>query len=104
MLKEIAPGLSRAALIANPKRTPYDYFLRSAKSVAPSLAIESGTQSGRNAADIERVIVSFAPRPNGGLVVLPGTPTDHRDLVIALAARQRLPAVYPPVFLSRPEV
>jgi putative ABC transport system substrate-binding protein len=40
MLKEIAPGLSRAALIANPKRTPYDYFVRSAKSVAPSLAIE----------------------------------------------------------------
>src|SRR5215510_7486817 len=40
MLKEIAPGLSRAALIAHPRRTPYDYFVRSAKSVAPSLAIE----------------------------------------------------------------
>jgi ABC-type uncharacterized transport system substrate-binding protein len=94
MLKEIAPSLSRAALIANPKRAPYDYFLRSAKSVAPSLATELEPSQVENAADIERVIVSFARRPNGGLVLLPGTPTDYHDLVIALAARQRLPAVY----------
>jgi putative ABC transport system substrate-binding protein len=94
MLKEIAPGLSRAALIANPKRTPYDYFVRSAKSVAPSLAIELVPSPVENAADIERVIVSFAHEPNGGLVVLPGTPIEHRHLVIALAARHRLPAVY----------
>ena len=39
MLKEIAPGLSRAALIADPRRAPYDYFVRSAESVAPSLAL-----------------------------------------------------------------
>ena len=95
MLKEIAPGLSRAALIANPKRTPYDYFVRSAKSVAPSLAIELAPTPVENAPDIERVIASFAREPNGGLVVLPGTPTENRDLVIALAARHRLPAVYP---------
>jgi putative ABC transport system substrate-binding protein len=48
-----------------------------------------------NAADIERVIESFAREPNSGLVVLPGIPNEHRDLVIALAARHRLPAVYP---------
>jgi putative ABC transport system substrate-binding protein len=95
MLKEIAPGLSRAALIANPKRTPYDYFVRSAKSVGPSLAIELAPSPVENAVDIERVIVSFAREPNGGLVVLPGTPFEHRDLVIALTARHRLPAVYP---------
>jgi ABC-type uncharacterized transport system substrate-binding protein len=95
MLKEIAPGLSHAALIANPKRTPYDYFVRSAKSVAPSLAIELAPTPVENAADIERVIESFAREPNGGLVVLPGTPVENRDLVIALAARHRLPAVYP---------
>ncbi len=47
MLKEIAPGLSRAALIADPRRTPYDYFVRSAKSVAPSLAIELAPSPGR---------------------------------------------------------
>ena len=100
MLKEIAPGLLRAALIANPKRTPYDYFVRSAKSVAPSLAIELAPTPVENATDIERVIKFFAREPNGS-VVLPGTPTEHRDLVIALAARHRLPAVYPFRFLSR---
>jgi putative ABC transport system substrate-binding protein len=94
MLKEIAPGLSRAALIADPRRTPYDYFVRSAKSVAPSLAIELAPSPVENAADIERVIGSFAREPNGGLVLLPGTPIKHRDLFIALAARHRLPAVY----------
>src|SRR5262249_28916690 len=48
-----------------------------------------------NAADIERVIESSAREPNGGLVVVPGTPIEHRDLIIALTARHRLPAVYP---------
>ena len=95
MLKEIAPDLSRAALMANPKRSPYDYFMRSAKSVAPALAIELVPTPVENAADIERVIESFAREPNSGLVVLPGIPNEHRDLVIALAARHRLPAVYP---------
>jgi putative tryptophan/tyrosine transport system substrate-binding protein len=94
MLKEIAPGLSRAALIADPRRTPYDYFVRSAKSVALSLAIELAPSPVGNAADIERVIESFARKPDGGLVLLPGTPIEHRDLFIALAARHRLPAVY----------
>jgi putative tryptophan/tyrosine transport system substrate-binding protein len=94
MLKEIAPGLSRAALIANPKRTPYDYFVRSAKSAAPALRIELAPAPVENAADIERVIESFARKPNGGIVVLPGTAIEYRDLVIALAARHRLPAVY----------
>ena len=87
--------MSRAALIAHPKRTPYDYFVRSAKSVAPSLAIELAPSPVENAADIERAIESFARELNGGLVVLPGTPFEHRDLVIALAARHHLRAVYP---------
>jgi putative ABC transport system substrate-binding protein len=94
MLKEIAPALSRAALIADPRRAPYDYFVRSAKSVAPSLAIELAPIPVENAADIERIIESFAREPNGGLVLLPGTPIEHRDLFIALAARHGLPAVY----------
>jgi putative ABC transport system substrate-binding protein len=95
MLKEIAPTLSRAALIANPKRTPYDYFVRSAKAVAPVLAIQAEPNPVESAADIERVILSLAREPSGGLVVLPGTPVEHRDLIITLAARHRLPAVYP---------
>ncbi len=63
---------------------------------AKSLAIELVPSPVENAADIERVLAAFAGVPNGGLLVLPsGTTTLHRDLVIALAARYRLPAVYP---------
>jgi putative tryptophan/tyrosine transport system substrate-binding protein len=95
MLKEIAPRLARVALVANPKTTPYDYFLRAATAIAPSQALELVASRVGNAADIERVIVDFARVPNGGLVLLPDQTTIvHRDLVIELAARHRLPAVY----------
>jgi putative ABC transport system substrate-binding protein len=90
MLKEIAPWIERAALVANPKTTNHDYFLRSAKAVAPSLAIELVPSPIENAADLQRVIESFARVANGGLVVLPdNTAITHRDLVIALAEKQR---------------
>src|SRR5215470_752820 len=93
MLKEIAPPLARALFMANPKTTPYDYFLRAAEAAAPSLAIELVPSRVETAADIERAIESFARLPNGGLVVPPDTTTTvHRDLIIALAARHRLPA------------
>jgi putative tryptophan/tyrosine transport system substrate-binding protein len=96
MLKEIAPHLKRAALLADPRTTPYDYFVRSAQSAAPSLAIELVPSPIENTAEIERVLAAFAGVPNGGLLVLPsGTTTLHRDVVITLAARYRLPAVYP---------
>jgi ABC-type uncharacterized transport system substrate-binding protein len=97
MLKEIAPRLARAALVGNPKvmLTGYDYFLRAAEATAPSFAIELIPSHVENAADIERAIESFARVPNGGLVLPPDSTTNvHRDLVIALAARYRLPAIY----------
>jgi putative ABC transport system substrate-binding protein len=95
MLKEIAPRLERAALMANPKTTPYDYFLRAAVATAPSLAIELVPSPVETAADIERTIGSIARVPNSGLLLVPDvTTTSHRDLIIALAARHRLPAVY----------
>jgi len=96
MLKEVAPGLVRAAFVANRKTaTYYDYFLRAGEAVAPSLGIEPVPILVENAAGIERAIVSFAGAPNGGLVLLPDVTTAvHRDLFIALAARHRLPAVY----------
>jgi ABC-type uncharacterized transport system substrate-binding protein len=101
MLKEIEPRLERAAFIANPKTTPYDYFLRAAEAAALSLAIEVVPSRVENAADIERAIESFARMPNGGMVFPPDTTTSlHRDLIIALAARHHLPAVYS----NRPEV
>jgi len=95
MLKGIAPRLGRAALMANPKTTPYDYFLRAAEAVAPSLAIELVPTRVETAADIEHAIEAFARVPNGGLVLPPDITTKvHRDLIITLAARHRLPAVY----------
>ncbi len=97
LLKEIAPRLARAAVLGNPQTTVYDYFLRAAGAAAPSLAIDLvPTRVGSAAADIERAIESFASVPNGALLVLPDpTIVARRDLVITLAARHLLPAVYP---------
>ncbi len=97
MLKEIASRLARAAFVVNPKTAPYYvYHLRAAEAAASSLGIELVfSPIGTTAAEIEGAIESFARVPNGGLVLLPDTNTRlHRDLVIALAARYRLPAVY----------
>jgi len=96
MLKEIAPSLTRAALMGNPKTTSFDYFVQSAQATATSLAIELVPAHVDTSADIERSIEAFARVPDGGLVLPPDSTTiAHRDLVIALAARHRLPAVYP---------
>ena len=97
MLKEVAPRLTRVALIANPKFRGYAYFLRFAQAAAPTLAIELiPKQISDDAADIERTIEAFAQMPEGGLLIIPdGTIIAHRDLVISLATRFRLPAVYP---------
>jgi putative ABC transport system substrate-binding protein len=96
MLREIAPRLAHVALVGNPKTTAYDYFLRAAEAAAPSLAIELVPSRVETAADIERAIGAFARAPNGGLLLPPdGTLTSNRDLIIALAAHHRLPAVYP---------
>ena len=105
MLKEIDPRLERAAFVANPKTTPYDYFLQAAKAAASSLEIELVPSPVGDAADIERIIASFAAAPNGGLVLPPDITTlVHRDLIIALAARHRLPATTLSVTWSRPAV
>jgi putative tryptophan/tyrosine transport system substrate-binding protein len=96
MLKEIAPSLVRAAFVANPKTAPfYNYYLRAGEALAPSLGIAPVPTLVENVADFERAIESFASAPNGGLVVIPDVATVvHRDLIIALAARHRMPAVY----------
>ena len=91
MLKEIAPRLTRVAIIGNPKNTPYEYFLRSADAAAAKLAIELVPSRVENAADIEHTIETFARVPNGGLLFLPDlTSQTNPDLIVRL----RLPAVY----------
>ena len=87
LLKEIAPHLARAALVADPKSPVYDYFLRSANAAAASLAID--------VVPAPRVFETFARVSDGGLLLPPDITTlTHRDLIVALAARHRLPAVY----------
>jgi putative tryptophan/tyrosine transport system substrate-binding protein len=96
MLKEIAPDLARVVLLGNPKTTSFDYFQRSAEALAPSLAIELVPGRIETEGDIERAIESIARVPHSGLALPPDSTTIlHRDLVIGLAARLRLPAVYP---------
>jgi len=93
MLKELAP-VPRVALIANPKNI-FDYFLQAAEPMARSLSIALVPSRVENATDIERAIESFAGQPNGGLMLPPDATTSvHRDLIIALAAQHRLPAIY----------
>jgi putative tryptophan/tyrosine transport system substrate-binding protein len=97
MLKEIAPQTARVAFVVNPKTAPYyNFYLRGAKTASPELAIEPVlTPIENDAVDVERVIGAFASAPNGGLVVLPDSTTNaHRDLIVSLAAKHRLPAVY----------
>jgi putative tryptophan/tyrosine transport system substrate-binding protein len=96
MLKEIAPNLMRAAFVANPRTAPfYNYYLQAAEAAAPSVGIEPVPTLVENATDIEPAIASFVSAPNGGLVVIPDvTALAHRDLIIALAARHRIPTVY----------
>jgi putative ABC transport system substrate-binding protein len=95
MLKEIAPRLTRVALVAGPKTTAYNYFVRNAEAAGSSLGIEIVPTPVAGVTDIERGVEAFSRVPNGGLL-LPsdGTTVVYRDLVISLAARHNLPAVY----------
>jgi putative tryptophan/tyrosine transport system substrate-binding protein len=96
MLKEIAPTVVRVALVGDPKSLVYGYFVRTGQAAGRSLAIELVPTPVENAADIERSIESFAGTPNGGLLLPPDITTiTHRDLILALAEKHRLPAVYP---------
>jgi putative tryptophan/tyrosine transport system substrate-binding protein len=94
-LKDITPGVARAALIYNPQTHTGQYF-QSLETAARSLSVELVRLAFGDASDIERGIDDFARAPNGGLLVLPDPSAAlHRELIVALAARHRLPAVYP---------
>ena len=94
-LKEIAPRVARAALIYNPQTHTGQYF-QSIEAAAQSLGVELVRVAFHEASDIERGIDDFAREPDGGLLVLSDPSTAlHRDLIVTLAARHRLPAVYP---------
>jgi putative ABC transport system substrate-binding protein len=95
LLREITPGVTRVAVLSDPTLASTSGLLGAIQGVAPSFGVEVSPVSVLNAGEIERGITGFASGANGGLVVL-GTPLTavHRELIITLAARHRLPAVY----------
>src|SRR5262245_58537477 len=104
MLREIAPQTSRVGLLGNPKTAVYyDYLLGAAQAVAPSLGIEAFPSRIENdAPSIENAIAAIASAPNSGMVVLPeATTVVNYKLIITLAARSRLPAVFNFKFMVR---
>jgi putative ABC transport system substrate-binding protein len=102
LLRDIAPGTSRVAIAFDPENSAMSAYLEAIKSAAPSFGMQPSPSGVRNAAEIDRTIEIFAQQPNGALVVLPNAVTiQNRDLIIALTAQRRLPAIYPyPLFAS----
>jgi putative ABC transport system substrate-binding protein len=96
-LKQVAPAVRRVAVLFNPETAPFSAaFVEVIDGSAESFAIEPIAAPVRDAAQLERTVVDFATKPGGGLIVLPDMFTvGHRGLIIALAARYHLPAVYP---------
>ena len=97
LLKEIAPRVNRAAFLFNPATAPYaDIYLNPLKAAAASFGLEAIVASVHDTSELETVIAAQAREPNGGLIVIPdGFLNVHRAEIILLAARYRLPAVYP---------
>jgi putative ABC transport system substrate-binding protein len=95
LLKEIAPGVTRAAVLRDPAITAGIGQFGAIQSVAPSLGVEVSPVNVRDAPEIERGVAAFARSGNGGVIVT-GSPLSlvHRELIIALAARHKLPTVY----------
>jgi putative ABC transport system substrate-binding protein len=96
LLKQIAPQVTRVAVIRDPLNPTGTGQFGAIQSVAPSLGVELTPIGVRNSDEIERDVTAFARAPNSGLIVTSNTLVDlHRDLIITLAARHKLPAVYP---------
>ena len=96
-LKQVAPTVRRVALLFNPETAPFAAsFVRVIEGSAISFAVEPTAAPVYDAAQLERAMIDLAAKPGGGLIVLPDVFTiGHRDLIIGLAARHRVPAVYP---------
>jgi ABC-type uncharacterized transport system substrate-binding protein len=104
LLKEVAPRVTRVAVIRDPSVPAGSGGFAAIQTVAPSLGVELTPIGVHDANEIEQEITDFARFPNGGLIVVgPGSSvTLHRDLIIRLAAQHRLPAVYgSPVYIAR---
>jgi ABC-type uncharacterized transport system substrate-binding protein len=95
LLKQIAPSVTRAAVLWDPTIPSGIGQFAVIQSVAPSVGMEVSPVNMRDAAETERAVAAFAREPNGGLIVTASAlSVAHRDLIVTLAARHKLPAVY----------
>jgi putative ABC transport system substrate-binding protein len=95
LLKQIAPHVTRTAVIRDPTLGYGIGQFAVVQAIAPSLGMELSPINARDVSEMESEIAAFARSPNGGLVVTVGGTATHRGLIIALAAKHQLPAVYP---------
>jgi putative tryptophan/tyrosine transport system substrate-binding protein len=96
LLKQIAPGVTRAAVVRDPALSSGSAQFGAIQAVSPFLGLNVSPVDAREAGEIERALTAFAGEANGGVVVTVSTATIvHREPIIRLAARHRLPAVYP---------
>jgi putative tryptophan/tyrosine transport system substrate-binding protein len=97
LLKETALRVTRVAMLFNPATAPYaEYWLNPFKAAAASVAVQAIVAPVHGTSELESVVAAPAHEPNGGLIVMPDTfTTEHRSEITSLAARYRLPAVYP---------
>jgi ABC-type uncharacterized transport system substrate-binding protein len=102
LLKEIAPRVAKVAMLFNPATATYaEYWLNPFKAAAASFAVEAIAAPVHDRSELEPVISAQAREPNGGLIVMPDSfPIAHRVEITSLAARYRLPAVYPYRFFA----
>jgi putative ABC transport system substrate-binding protein len=96
LLKEIAPNVKRAAVIRNTEEAAGTAQFAAVQAVAPALGVEVSPIGMRDMPEIERATMAFARGPKGSLIVTANAfAVVHRELIIALAARHQLPAIYP---------
>jgi len=101
LLKEIAPGVKRVGVLRNLATAAGPGQFGAIQASAPSLGVEVSPINAREPGEIERAVTAFARPSNGGLIAFGWPATNHRKLMITLAARHRLPAIYSdPVFVS----
>ena len=101
-LREIAPQVERIGFMLHPETPPNLGFLKSAEAAASLLKIKLVNLGVRSGTEIEQGLAGFAAKPHGGLIIAPHAVTlTNGDLIVALAARYRLPSIYPFAFFAK---
>jgi putative ABC transport system substrate-binding protein len=97
VLRDVAPVISRVLVLYSPENSNWTGYMPTIEAAGRSFRVNVSTAAVMAPDDFERAIVAFAGEPGGGIIVLPGSPPTitHRETLVALTARHRLPAIYP---------